>query len=347
VHIEDYKPQAVDWDSLNWVQRILDLPFRRHRIWFPFTAALWGGLVYALGWLWARHISFGDDYLATHAIWVTCLNISWVLGSVFWGLRWLPKLIDSLEKCFLDAKYDEFASKWKARFLSDGWMLLFAVVVLTFGATTMYFAMFHQPSAAHHVLPSSWFHGNPVSKFALLVMIGLCASLATGSGMSLFFVNLPFVFALRALSVVSLPNFLLAKLRPLSDFYLAGTLTWFAAVGLSALILFPNLSNSAIWFLLVTTVIGLSGFIVPQIVFHVLVVRAQSQLADSVYAALLLRGSDRDPIRDSSILKDLNDTVKANSVWVFDRTDITALLIPELISAVGLILKSGLFGQHS
>ena len=347
---EGYKSRAVDRDSLNWVQCILDPPFLRHRICFPFpaAAAIWGGLLYLLGWSWARQISFGYDYFATYAIGVTCLNISWVLGSVFWGLRWLPRLIDSLKTCFLDVKYEEFAAKWKANFLSNGWMLICAASVLTLGATRLYIAMFHHASDSQHdVLPSSWFHGNLDSKFGLLLTIGLCASLATGSGMSLFLVNLFFVFALRELSVVSLPNFLLAKLRPLSDFYLAGTLTWFAAVGLSVFILFPNLSNTAIWFLLATTVIGLSGFIVPQVVFHVLVVRSQSQLADSVHATLQLLGSDQDPLHNSSKLKDLNDTVKANSLWVFDRADITALLIPELISATGLILKSGLFGQHS
>jgi pilus assembly protein TadC len=158
--------------------------------------------------------------------------------------------------------------------------------------------------------------------------------------MSLFFVNLPFVSALRKLPVVPLPNLLLAKFRPLSDFYLTGTLAWFIAVGLTALILFPNLSNAAIWFLLGTTLIGLSGFIVPQIVFHLLVVRAQSQMADFVHRALRLW--DRNP----SSLKDLNEALKAHSMWVFDRADITSLLIPELVAAVGLILKSGVVGQH-
>jgi hypothetical protein len=340
--------QTEDAPDRNWFQRILAPQFLKRLlergIPFPVIAFACGALVFAFGWLWAWRISFSRDYLATRAIWIACFNISWVLGSVFWGLRWLPTLIDGLQKCFGNVTYDEFASRWKLHFLRDQWMLLCTVVVFAFGATTIYVAKSYPVTGnEHRVFQPSWFSGQP---FALLLAIGLCASLATGSGMSLFVVNVPFVFALRKLPVVSIPNMLLAKLRPLSDFYVAGTLAWFVAVGLTAFILFPNLSSTALWFLLVTTVMGLSGFVVPQVVFHLLLVRSQSQMADHLYGELQIWERSA-PVQPSSKLKELNDTLKANSLWVFDIADITSLLIPELISAIGLILKSGIVGQHS
>jgi hypothetical protein len=348
MRVKMHKRQIVDRGSSNWVQYVLDPPLLGHRIWFPVPAVLWGAAVFGLGWLVARRISFSDSYQGTRAIQAACLGIAWVLGSVFWGLRQLPSLIDHLGKCFVGINYAEFASKWKAHFFSNTWMLLWSGVVFTLGATAVYLGMFQQtPQPTHHIFPPPWYLGDPHPKFALLLIVGCFTSLAAGSGISLFVVNLPFVFALLKLSVAPLPNILLAKLRPMSDFYVAGTLAWFVAVGLTALIFFQNLSDTAIGFLLATSVIGLSAFIVPQVIFHIMVVRSLSQMADSICEASGFWHGDRDQRDVSSKLKELNDAVKANSMWVFDRADMTSLLIPELVTVVVLILKSGIVGQHS
>jgi hypothetical protein len=167
---EDYSLLAVDGETSNFVQRILDPPFlkrRGRRIWFPVAAAFWGGAVFALGWLWAGQISFGHDYRSTRAIQVACLNIAWVLGSVFWGLRWLPRLIDSLEKCFVGVRYGDFASKWKAQFCSDCWMLLCTAPVFTFGAISVYLAMFHPASKIEHM----FFHRHGFKGMSMLNLL--------------------------------------------------------------------------------------------------------------------------------------------------------------------------------
>jgi hypothetical protein len=340
--VTSHKRQAVDRALSNWVKYALDPPFFRrlfgHQIWFQAAAAFWGASVFGLGWLFAHQISFSEGYLGTRVIYVVCLNIAWVLGSVFWGLRQLPDLIDGLQNCFMNVDYAKFASTWKAHFFSNGWMRLCAGLVFALGAAALLFRL--NPQATLHIFPQFWYQGNTHPKFALLLTIGFCASLAAGAGISLFVVNLPFVFALLKLPVISLPNVLLAKLRPMSDFYVAGTLAWFVAVGLTALIFFHNIKDPmAGGFLVVTSGIGLSAFIVPQIVFHIMVVRSLSQIADYSFEEFHLWYNRQDRTEGSSKLKDMNDSVKANSLWVFDRGDVASLLTPELITVVGLILK--------
>ncbi|HTW63967.1 MAG TPA: hypothetical protein VME17_05090 [Bryobacteraceae bacterium] len=262
-------------------------------------------------------------------------------------MRQLPWLIDGLENCFVAVNYAEAAEKWKGRFFSNAWMLACFAVVFAVGATALYLGMFHgNPHSTHHVFPACWYQGDRSAKFWLLLTVGFFASLAAGAGISLFAVNLPFAFSLLKLPVVPLPNVLLAKPRPMSDFYVAGTLAWFVAVGLTAYIFFQNMSDTAIGFLLVTSVIGLTAFIVPQVIFHILVVRALSQMADEAYQELRRWSEDQDVTNLSFLLKGVNDSVKANSMWVFDRSDVASLLVPELITIVGLILKSGIVGRH-
>jgi hypothetical protein len=243
--VTSHKQQAVDRALSNWVKYALDPPFLRrlfgHQIRFQAAAAIWGASVFGLGWLFAQQISFSECYRGTRVIYAVCLNIAWVLGSVFWGLRQLPGLIDGLQNCFMNVDYAKFASAWKAHFFSNGWMRLWSGVVFAVGATALLFQ--RNPQATHHLFPLCWYGGSTHPKFALLLLIGFCASLAAGAGISLFVVNLPFVFALLKLPVVSLPNVLLAKLRPMSDFYVAGTLAWFVAVGLTALIFFHNIKD--------------------------------------------------------------------------------------------------------
>jgi len=84
----------------------------------------------------------------------------------------------------------------------------------------------------------------------------------------------------------------------------------------------------------------------PQVIFHILVVRALSQMADEAYQELRRWSEDQDVTNLSFLLKGVNDSVKANSMWVFDRSDVASLLVPELITIVGLILKSGIVGRH-
>jgi len=39
--------------------------------------------------------------------------------------------------------------------------------------------------------------------------------------------------------------------------------------------------------------------------------------------------------------------VSMNAMWVFNRGDVTSLLLAELVTMAVLILKSGVVGQHS
>jgi hypothetical protein len=199
------------------------------------------------------------------------------------------------------------------------------------------------PQARPLIFTAEWFRGTTrdlYERFFLILAMGAFASFAGGAGFWLFLVNLPFVRALLRLPVIPLPNVLIAKLKPMSDFYVVGTLAWFVAVAVSAMIFFQNLKGAAALFLLVSSIIGTSAFVWPQVIFHVMIVRAQSQMADAAVDAF--RHLPSKATNESLAgVREANEAVKANALWVFDRADVTTLLLPDFVALLGLILKSG------
>jgi hypothetical protein len=323
----------------NWVQIILSWP----RVWFPVSAGLVGLAVFCLGLFIAWLIAFEDYYLRTRVVWAACVDISWVLASVYWGLQQLPCVIDDLGLCFEINDYAAFATKWKRHFLSNKGMLICGGLLFAIGSTVVSFGMFNSTlRRGPHVFPPYWYDGDLIAKFALILTLGLLTSVVGGSGVWLFLVNVPFLRRLRKLAVISVPTVLIAKLRVASDFYVISTMAWFVAVGLAAAVFFPGISDPAFVFLLITSVIGLSAFMLPQAVFHVLIVRSRNQVASSIADSFHHLSPDANQIENVSKLPGLDELVHSNVMWVFDRNEVTALLIPQVVAIATLALKSGL-----
>jgi hypothetical protein len=243
--------------------------------------------------------------------------------------------------CFEINDYADFATKWKRHFLSNTGMLICGGLLFAVGSTAVGFGMFDSTlRQRQHVFPPYWYDGDLMAKFALILTLGLLTSIVGGSGVWLFLVNVPFLRRLRKLAVISVPTILIAKLRVASDFYVISTMAWFVAVGLSAAVFFQNLSATAFVFLLITSVIGLSAFMLPQAVFHLLIVRSRSQLASSIADSFRHLSPKANQIENVSNLPGLDELVHSNVMWVFDRNDVTALLIPDVVALVTLALKS-------
>jgi hypothetical protein len=269
------------------------------------------------------------------------------LASVYWGLGQIPKQIDDLGKCFADPGYAVFADRWKRQFFSNAGMASCGIVLLAIGAFVAYLGMFDSfprrledtMRPVRHVLPSPWYQGDLISHYVLVLIIGVFVCVAGGSGVWLFLVNLPFLNALSKLRIVPLPGVLLRKFRPMSDFYVVSTLAWFVGVGLEAVIFFPNLSSVAIVFLLVTSFIGLTAFVLPQIVFHNLIMSAHGQIADMRidYFNSMNAGV---PLRSASELARIDEASHPQALWVFDNNDLFSLLFTYFIQLLPLVLGS-------
>lgn len=163
--------------------------------------------------------------------------------------------------------------------------------------------------------------------------------------MWLFLVNLPFLGALSKLSVVPLPGVLLRKFRPMSDFYVVGTGAWFIGVGVEAVIFFPNLSSVPIVFLLVTSFIGLTAFVLPQIVFHNLIVSAHNQLADLRIDDFNYMNAGAPP-KSAPKLARIDETTHSQALWVFDNSDVVGLLFTYFVPPLLLVLRSKMELPH-
>ena len=48
----------------------------------------------------------------------------------------------------------------------------------------------------------------------------------------------------------------------------------------------------------------------------------------------------------ATALRQLDGNVRPHALWVFDRGELTSLLLPELVTLIVLILKSDVIGQH-
>lgn len=310
---------------------------------FPLIALWWGVVAFGVAWIYAGLISFAGTYLHTPLAYVAAFGVIWVLASVYWGLGQIPRHLDDLGRCFVEQYYAAFADRWKRRFFSNKGMILCAIALWLFGAIMGLVGMFplHRQDTlrpANHVLPQAWYQGDVLSHYLLFLIISGFACFVGGSGLWLFLVNLPFLDSLSKFRVVPLPSVVLRKFRPMSDFYVVSTGAWFVGVGLVAIVVFRNLSPIAAIFLAVTSLIGVTAFVLPQIVFHNLIISAHVAIANMRIDEF--NNDSGTPPKRVSELTSIDAIPVSQGVWVFDNSDVVGLLVSNFLPPLILILKS-------
>lgn len=323
----------------------MQLLVRVFRLPFFFAAGIAGLLLFFFGALLFRCIRF-VDFAQTPAIWFTCFGTGWVLGSVYWGLRELPIQLENLESCVVSPGYGEMARRWMGYFSSNVLVIAFAFGLFLFGGWLLYRGLFfsfppdlRKVTAIHHLLTPPWYRCNLVSLSVLLLIWGFPACFAGGAGVSLFIVNLPFMYKISKLDFLPLPSVLLAKFRVMSDFYLKSTLSWFVGVGVSVMFFSPSISAAAIFFIAITSLIGLTAIMVPQFVFHGRIVRAQSDASDAIIKKFHSLRGERNWKNYNDTLRELNRVVDSPT-WVYKSGQIVGLVASNfVIPGVWWLLK--------
>lgn len=316
----------------NWVQLLL----RFFRLPFVFGAGIASLVLFFFGSLLFQCIAF-MDFATTPAIWFTCFGTGWVLGSVYWGLRELPIQLANLKGCIVSPCYGEMTIRWMRYFSSNVMTTVCALALLLFGGRLLYRGLFYSfpadlrcVTAMHHILTPPWYHCNLVYLFVLLLVWGFPACFAGGAGVSLFVVNIPFMYKISKLEFLPLPSVLLAKFRVMSDFYLKSTLSWFVGVGVSVMFFSPSISVAAVLFIAITSLIGLTAIMVPQFIFHGRIVRAQSDASDAIIKRFHSLRGERNWKNHNDALRELNRVVESPT-WVYRSGQIVGLVASNFV----------------
>jgi hypothetical protein len=339
----------------NWISRLFwILQYRESRSFFRLplviSAGLAGVVAFLIGLAAAIYFGLSRSYIYSPTVHLTWFAIAWVFGSVHWGLKKLPKVLDDLAACFYSPSSNEhaqFIKKWMIYFSKNSGMIICASILFLFGALAVILSVCDPQNAANSVFPYEW-RSKGFSPFLIIVYsLGLTASLAGGGGFWLFLVNLPLLFSILRRKTIPLPAAVITKLRTVSDFYVVSTFAWFVAVGIGVAIVFKALDAISISFLIFSSVIGLSAFVTPQVIFHILLVRSQQVLADAsmkeYYQLITLNSSKNIMSGDQLKLSDLarlNSNAQGSSSWVYDASDIVVLIVSNLVPPIALMLKT-------
>jgi hypothetical protein len=339
----------------NWSYRLfLVLQYKevhkRFRLPLAISAGIAGIVVFLLGLAIAKCFGLSKSYLFSPTVHLTWFAIAWVLGSVRWGLERLPKVLDDLATCFYSPgshEHAQFIKKWMTYFTKNSGMLLCATLLFIFGALAIIFELKVPVDTHGHIIPMEWRSKGFFPYLTLVYYLGLTASLAGGAGFWLFLVNLPLLGSIFKRKTIPLPAVVLAKLRTISDFYVVSTFAWFVGVAAAVTIAFKALSPTSIGFLIISSIVGLSAFVGPQIIFHILLVRAQQVLADAsareyyrLISMHLAKGKASEDQMSLSELARLNSAAQGSASWVYDASDIVFLVASNLVPPITLIIKT-------
>jgi hypothetical protein len=323
------------------------------------TAFLTAGALIALPYGFLGH------YLSTPAVYVGCGGFALVVATIHWASVRFHPAYEHLRPIFTvrDEDYRRIIDKWTTRASRDRYSLAYSLVIyLLFmsavGASMLLPAEFRN---RYHLtfgttfLTANWYLPEfRIPVVAVLGVLGAFVSLALGTAVRLLTMNLGFLFELRRLPVLPLPNLVRARLRPMIDLYIGVSLLWSLGVGLYGILFYRTYSLFSGLFILSLFLLGVLTFGVPQLVCRRFITNSYTRLSAISLAWLYerlgiqLQEREQPEIRPPALvadnLVDLSQLTEKPKTWVYDSQDLFVWITSQAI-AFSAIFAQGLVAR--
>lgn len=284
-----FKYQNYSTDSLEF-QTWVDIIFNKVKLAYPIPAVIVGLFVFAVGYLMARSINFGNSYLNSFPIYLGTFGIVWVCSFLRYGSQSIHLAYEELRPCFSvpDKNYKTLIEGWFNRMASHRGNVFTSVVFALLALAVIYVSFFqagiiknlHLQTLRLALFKEGWFAvENRLVKASIIAFYGLCIAFPLGTSFRLLILNVLLLLKLRHLPVVPLPNIIRDRLQRTTNFYIAIALSWLVGVSLFGVLFFNRLDFMSITLTLVLNLIALGIFLIPQLVYRVLLL-SSSRLAN-------------------------------------------------------------------
>ena len=329
---------AQDTERL-WLERVA--PFGEPSAIAGLLGAVgWASLLFLAGAAVATLAGFGDVFGSTAAAYLGPLGVALVAFAIHWGWHRIPRALDEVASCFNDdVEVRSFTRAALRKMASSRTPLavgvLFGLAIFVGGAFVMFNPDSPVATVPARIYGAAWFAPEArIAKLAILALYALPVGLLVVTGGFLIAQNTKLIWELSHRPLRLVWPHLIPRLRALVAFYTVVGAAWSAGIILVIALYQTGLDALVLAFLVVTSALGLTIVLMPHVLIHDALLRAERELGDIIRTqsakALEL---ESDPAKRIAIYKAASEPLRVVS-WPYEPSGYITLVLGQLLPAL-------------